>query len=377
MRSKKKSHSKLARIRAKRMARLRQQQSMLSRAKSALPTFLVGLVIIIGMVGAFILWRSPSVLPVPEGDVKFFQIATGSVGGTYYPVGKAIASVISKPPGDVSCSDGGKCGVDGLIAIAKASPGSVANVRGVNSGAIESALAQADIVTWAYEGKGPFEKDGKFENLRVIASLYPEAVHLVVAKSSGITSVEDLRGKRVSLDRPGSGTYIDALLILNAYGISEKIIIRHMVDASQASDMILAGELDAYFMIAGTPSLAISDLAERSMIDIIPITGVPADKLKAENTYFVTTKIAAETYKGLGEIETLSVRALWITHNRTSRKQIRRILSALWRKENKETFLKGHIKTKLITPKTALEGIAIPLHRGARDYYVEHGFLEH
>jgi len=376
MRAKRKNPSKLVRIRARRMAASRQRQNLFSRAKSVLPKFLAGLVVIAGMVAAFVLWRSPSVLPVAEGNVKFFQIATGSVGGTYFPVGKAIASVISKPPGDVTCEQGGKCGVDGLIAVAKASLGSVANVRAINAGNIESALAQADIVTWAYEGKGPFVKDGKLENLRVIASLYPEAVHLVAAKGSGISRVEDLRGKRVSIDRPGSGTYIDTILILNAFGISQTDIIRHEVDASQASDMILAGELDAYFLIAGSPSLAISDLADRSMIELIPIAGAPADRLKAENSFFVTTTIAAGTYKDLGEIETLSVRALWITHKDTDRKLVRKILAALWRKENKKAFLKGHVKTKLITPQTALEGIAIPIHPGARDYYIKRGFLE-
>ncbi|HFC04078.1 MAG TPA: TAXI family TRAP transporter solute-binding subunit [Rhizobiales bacterium] len=377
MRSNRKKPSKLALIRAKRMARSQQNQSFLNRVRSALPTFLAGLVIIAGLVAAFVVWRSPSVLLSPEGNVKFFQIATGSVGGTYYPVGKAIASVISKPPGDIACEQGGKCGVDGLIAIVKAAPGSVANVRAVNSGTVESALAQADIVTWAYEGKGPFETEGRLKNLRVIASLYPEAVHLVVAKGSGIKNIGDLRGKRVSIDRPGSGTQIDSLLILKAYGISKKDIIGHMVDASQASDMILSGDLDAYFMIAGTPSLVVSDLAERSSINLIPITGVPAEKLKAENSYFVTTRIPAGTYKGLGQVETLSVRALWITNVKTSRKLVRKILAALWRKENQKTFLNGHSKTKLITPQTALEGIAIPLHRGARDYYIKRGILQH
>ncbi len=370
-----KKTSRLAGLRAKRMVLLQQQQGLLSRIQSNLPTFLVGLVVIAGLVGAFVLWRSPSVLPVPEGNVRFFQIATGSVGGTYYPVGKAIASVISKPPGTVSCEEGGKCGVKDLIAIAKASPGSVANVRAVNSGTIESALAQADVVTWAYEGNGPFEEEGKFDNLRVIASLYPEAVHLVAAKGSGIKRIEDLRGKRVSIDRPGSGTQIDALLILNAYGITKKDIIGHMVDASHASDMILAGELDAYFLIAGTPSLVISDLSARKKIDLIPIDGAPASKLKTENSYFVPTTIAAGTYEGLSQIETLSVRALWITNATVGRKLVRKILASLWRQENKESFLKGHSKTKLITPETALEGIAIPIHRGARDYYIKRGLL--
>ncbi|PCI92674.1 immunogenic protein [Candidatus Aerophobetes bacterium] len=371
-----KKHSKLTRSRARRMALARERRGAFARIKAGLPTFLVGLVIVAGLVGAYVLWRSPSMLQKQEADVSFFQIATGSVGGTYYPVGKAIASVISKPPGGVPCDDGGKCGVDGLIAIAKTATGSVANVRAVNSGHIESALAQADVVAWAAEGKGPFVTDGKFENLRVIASLYPEAVHLVVAKSSGIARVEDLRGKRVSIDRFGSGTQIDALLILNAYGLHKDDYIQHTIDASQATDMILSGDLDAYFLIAGTPSLAVADLAERSMINLIPIDGEPAEKLKAENTFFVSTKIAADTYKNISEVKTISVRALWITHTAVSGQVIHDVLKALWRPENEKSFLQGHAKTKLIKPQTALNGTAIPLHRGARAYYINQGLLK-
>lgn len=376
MRPGNKKHSKLARARARRMALARERRGLMARLKSSLPTFLVGLVIVASLVGAYVLWRSPWMLNEPEGKVAFFQIATGSVGGTYFPVGKAIASVISKPPGAAPCDEGGKCGVDGLIAIAKAGPGSVSNVRNINSGLIESALAQADVVTWAYEGKGPFINDGGFENLRVIASLYPEAVHLVAAKTSGISKVSDLRGKRVSIDRSGSGTQIDALLILAAYGLNPKDYIQHTVDPSQATDMILNGELDAYFMIAGTPSLAISDLAERSKINLIPLSGEPAEKLRAKSSFFVPNTIPAGTYKGIGAIETLSVRALWITHTEVSGKVIHDVLKALWRKENRETFLKGHAKTKLIKPETALDGIAIPLHRGARAYYINQGLMK-
>ena len=147
-------------------------------------------------------------------DMRFFRIGTGGVTGTYYPIGGLIADIISNPPGARPCDKGGSCGVPGLVAIAQSSNGSVANVDAIHSGALESGFAQSDIAHWAYTGTGIYEGQGKVENLRVIANLYPESFHIVAHDESHIRSVHDLVGKRVSLDEPGSGTLVDARIIL-------------------------------------------------------------------------------------------------------------------------------------------------------------------
>ena len=154
-------------------------------------------------------------------DMAFFRIGTGGTAGTYYPIGGLLANAISAPPGSRACEDGGACGVPGLVASAVASNGSVANVNAIMGGALESGFAQGDVAAWAYTGTGIWEGQPKAEKLRAIANLYPESIHLVATQASGIKSVADLRGKRVSLDEPGSGTLVDAQLILAAAGLAE------------------------------------------------------------------------------------------------------------------------------------------------------------
>ncbi len=139
-----------------------------------------------------------------------------------FPIGGLIANAISNPPGSRACADGGSCGVPGLVATSVASNGSVANANGIAAGTLQSGFVQSDVAYWAYNGTGIYEGRPKAEGLRAIASLYPESFQLVARKGSGIKSVTDLKGKRLSLDEPGSGTLVDARLILAAYGLTEK-----------------------------------------------------------------------------------------------------------------------------------------------------------
>ena len=153
-------------------------------------------------------------------DINFFTIGTGGTAYTYYPVGGVIANAISKPPGSRECGKGGSCGVDGLIASAVSSRGSVDNVNAIISGLRNSGFAQSDVAYWAYTGTGTMEGSKPATGLRTIAALFEEHIHLVALADSGINSVADLAGKRVSLDEPGSGTYVDANLILESNGLS-------------------------------------------------------------------------------------------------------------------------------------------------------------
>jgi TRAP transporter TAXI family solute receptor len=178
---------------------------------------------------------------------QFFRIGTGGTAGTYYPVGGMIANAVSQP---------GK-----IVATAQASNGSVANVNGIAGGAMESGFSQADVATWAQKGTGIYEGKPNVPGLRLIANLYPESVHVVVKKGSGIKSVADLKGKRVALDEPGSGTLVNARAILAAYGVSEKDIKPEYIKPNQAGDKMKDGSLDAFFFTGGAPAGAIAELA--------------------------------------------------------------------------------------------------------------------
>ena len=125
--------------------------------------------------------------------MQFFRIASGSAGGTYFPMAGLLAQVISNPPGARTCAKGGNCGMENLVAIAQSAHGSVANVNSIKSDQVESGFAQSDVTFWAYSGSGPFKGKKPIKKLCVLASLYPEHVHVVSGKDRGIKSVNDAR----------------------------------------------------------------------------------------------------------------------------------------------------------------------------------------
>ncbi|ORE97361.1 TAXI family TRAP transporter solute-binding subunit [Aurantimonas sp. 22II-16-19i] len=307
-------------------------------------------------------------------DMKFFRIATGGTAGTYFPIGGLLANAISNPPGSRACDEGGSCGAPGLVATAIASNGSVANVNAIGSGAIESGFSQSDVAYWAQTGTGVFEGKGKVEKLRAIANLYPESIHLVASKASGIQSVADLKGKRVSLDEPGSGTLVDARLILKAYGITEADIEPEYLKPNQAADRMRDGAMDAFFFVGGFPAGAIVELASNNPITIVPIAGAEAEKVTSDYDFFATNTIPAGTYDGQdADVTTLSVGAQWVTSADQPEELIYEITKALWNDNTRKFLDAGHAKGKEITAESALSGVAIPLHPGAQKFYDEAG----
>jgi TRAP transporter TAXI family solute receptor len=308
-------------------------------------------------------------------EMTFFRIGTGGVAGTYYPIGGLIADIISNPPGARPCDKGGSCGVPGLVAIAQSSNGSVANVDAVQSGDLESGFAQSDVTYWAYTGTGIYEGKGKAGNLRAITNLYPESMHIVARKGAGIASVRDLRGKRVSLDEPGSGTLVDARIVLAAFGLGEADLSSAYVKSSRAIAMIEEDELDAFFIVAGYPTASVLDLCELSGCELVPIQGPEVDVLLEQYPFFARDVIPAGTYPGVGETNTVSVNAQWIVGARIDEELVYGITKALWHDNARALLDAGHAKGRAITLQTALDGIAIPLHPGAERYYREAGLL--
>ena len=304
-------------------------------------------------------------------DVRFFRIGTGSTAGTYFPVGGLIASAISHPPGSRECESGGSCGVPGLIAVAQSTRGSVSNILGISDGSLDSGLSQADVAYWAYNGQGVFKAWGAFTKLRSIANLFPESIHLVVRRDAGIFKVQDLKGKRISLDREGSGTRVDALLILEAYGIGLEDIEAAALAVGDAADLLREGELDGFFMVVGAPATAITLLAEDSLITLVPITGPEADKLHTAHPFLAKDRIEAGTYFNVPATETLSVGAQWLVSTDTPADLVYEITRALWHENTRRLLDRGHPMGQRIQPASALSGLVVPLHPGARRYYSE------
>lgn len=309
-------------------------------------------------------------------EMRFFRIGTGGVAGTYYPIGGLIADIISNPPGARPCEKGGSCGVPGLVAIAQSSNGSVANIDAVRAGALESGFAQSDIAYWGYSGTGIFEGQGEYKNLRAIASLYPESIHLVARKGAGISSVKDLKGKRISLDEPGSGTLVDSLIILEAFGLSEDDVDAVYLKPSPAIAEIEAENLDAFFVVAGYPTGSVAELASSVGAELLPIEGPEVEALLEKYEFFTKDEIPAGTYDGIDRTPTISVGAQWIVSAETDDDLVHGITSALWHGNARKLLDSGHAKGQAITLDTALNGIGIPLHPGAERFYKEQGLLK-
>ena len=310
-------------------------------------------------------------------EMKFFRIGTGGTAGTYYPIGGLLANAISNPPGSRACDQGGSCGVPGLVASALSANGSVANINAIAGGSLESGFSQSDVATWAYTGTGIWEGKEPVESLRAIANLYPESIHLVASAESGISSVADLKGKRVSLDEPGSGTLVDAKIILGGYGLSEEDIQPEYLKPDQAADRMRDGAMDAFFFVGGYPAGAISELASQHDVKLVPISCDEAPKICEDFQFFAADTVPGGTYEGSdGDVNTLSVGAQWVTSADQPDDLIYEITKALWNDNTRKQLDAGHAKGKAITKDTALNGIGVPLHPGAEKFYKEAGLLK-
>jgi len=312
-----------------------------------------------------------------ERKPVFFTIATGSVAGVYFPVGGLIASVISHPEGENRCEETARCGPQGLTAAAQVSEGSVRNVRLVNDGRVQSGLAQADIVSLAYRGQGPFLGNAPATELRAIANLYPEVMHLVVRKDAGITGLEDLAGKRLSIDAPGSGTHTNARLLIDALGLApEQLPELSFTNPDRSADRLLDGEIDGFFFVAGAPVRTIWDLAKTGEIALVPIAGPAADAVREAQPYLSSARIAEDAYPGLPPVQTLSVGgALWIVSADVDEALVYGITQALWHPANRALFREAGPEGRLLDIRTATAGVPIPFHPGAERYYIERNLL--
>lgn len=306
---------------------------------------------------------------------SFFIIATGPSAGTYFPVGEAIAGLVSHPPGLHRCQTEGVCGPSGLIASARTSAGALANVVDVNAHRVNSGLAQADVVAEAVAGAGAFEKLGPQRNIAIIADLFPEDLHLVAARNAHIASVAQLRGKRVSLGDPASGTIVTARAVLAAYRIASWRIKARELTSDVAADELEKGNLDAFFFVGGAPVGLVRDLIARRKAVLVPIDGAGRERLIAHVPSLTAVTLPAGTYPDTGALQTVSVRALWIVNCAEPNDTIYAITRALFDADNRGLLDQSHPAARMIRLETATQILPAPLHPGARSFYRQKGKL--
>jgi uncharacterized protein len=286
------------------------------------------------------------------------SIATGGTGGVYYPYGGGLAELINRH-------------IDGYAAVAEVTGASVENMGLIARGDSDLALALADTVYQAYNGIGRFE-GRRIESVRALASIYPNAVQIVTLSGSGITSLQDLKGKRVSVGAPGSGTEVNAQALLEANGISYDDIRVQRLNFNETADALRDGDIDAGFWSVGPPTSSIMSLAATRDIALVPITDEEVAKAREVEPVFARYELRAGIYdKVEAAVQTISIPNVLAVNADMSDELAYEITKVLF--EKTEELIAIHPAARDTTVDFSLTSTPVPLHPGAIRYYEEIG----
>lgn len=289
-------------------------------------------------------------------------LATGGVGGTYHPYGIALANLFN-----------GK--IANINVIPQNTGASIENLRLVNKKDAELAIAQNDMLDYAYGGREMF-KD-RLPNIRAIATLYPEVIQIVVRADSDINTFGDIKGKKFGVGPPGSGTEVNFRQLLDSSGFDYKALAPAYVSFAQGADQFKAKLIDGFIVTAGTPNPAIANLGAGAE-PAIRIIGLPEGmiaRLTQKYSFLTPYTIQPNTYRGQTEpVKTLAVQATLITNSEVSDDVIYIITKTLF--ESRGELAQTNDKGKELSLETALAGISVPLHPGAAKYYREKGLIK-
>ena len=297
------------------------------------------------------------VVATPVFAQEQLSIATGGTGGVYFPMGGGLAEIIN-----------GK--IDGYSATAEVTGASVENMGLVATCDADLAIALADTVQQGYTGTGRFEGNA-LPMVRGLASLYANMIQIVALEGSGITTLEDLRGKRVSVGAPGSGTEVNAAAILNANGMTYDDIEEQRLNFNETADALANGDIDAGFWSVGAPTSSILNLATTNSIVMIELSDAEIAAARAADPIFAQTTLDAGIYDGVGATTVLGVPNVLVVSSEMSDDLAYAITSAMF--ENIEDLRAVHPAANQTTVEFTLAATPIPLHPGAIRYFEEIG----
>jgi len=287
-------------------------------------------------------------------------LATGGTAGTYYPFGGAMAKIWNSKIKDMNVT-------------AQTSGASAENVRLINKKEVELALVQSDTLDFAFNATEAFKEPLKAMN--AIAVLYPEVIQVVVAAGGPIKSIADLKGKKVGVGAPGSGTEANFRQLLDAYGMKKEDVNAQFLSFSESAEAYKDKHIDAFIVTAGIPNAGIMDVATQNEIRILNIPADVAAKLTKKYPFLAAVKVPANTYKGqTAEVSTVAVNAVLIVGSSLKEAMVYNLTKALF--ENQAELAAAHAKGKELNMKTAVTGVSIPFHPGAVKYYKEKGLMK-
>jgi TRAP transporter TAXI family solute receptor len=295
-------------------------------------------------------------------EARYLRVGTGPPGENHFSLGSLIASAISAPPG-LPCNHNGGCGVAGLIAVASATAGSEANLETLEEGRLDAALIEADTPTPAGHKGDP---------VRAIANLSLDQMQLVVLKDGPIRSLRDLKGKRISLGEQGSGTHLHAHQLLSALGFKDNEVKEDNLRSALAADAMLAGKLDAFFVMDEAPVPTIAELAKIKPIRLIGVSGPAVEKMRKGDALLEPSRIPAGTYAGIdADIPTVAVGLIFVVSAKLPDDLVYGITKSLWQPETQQVLNEARRGALPITEAGAVTGLGVALHPGAQRFYSE------
>ena len=295
-----------------------------------------------------------------SGSEKYnLIIGTGGVGGTYYPLGGALASVWTKY-------------LDNVTVSAQSTGASVENTQLLENGEVELALTQNDLAEYAVKGEYMFTK--KYEKMQLIGRLYSEPIQVFVRNDSGIKSIADMAGKRISVSYPGSGANANAEQLLGVFGITVNDIKAEYPSNSDTADRMKDGLLDGMLTTTGAPNATFQEMCMSADCTLLSLSDEDCDKIIAQYPFFAKYTIPAGSYEGQTEdVQTLCVQSVLAVSTDLSEDLVYDLTKTLW--EN-QTELSGMLSALSdLSVDNALEGITIDFHPGAVKYYKEIGMM--
>ncbi|WP_297965014.1 TAXI family TRAP transporter solute-binding subunit [uncultured Anaerovibrio sp.] len=290
-----------------------------------------------------------------DGGKKFLNIATGGTAGTYYPIGGAMSEILNNE-------------IKGMNASAQSTGATVANINMLKEGQVDLAIVQNDITYYAANGTEMFEGK-KVENIKGIATLYPETCQIVTLDGKGIKSIADLKGKRVAVGAMGSGAEANARQILAAYGITYDDIDEQFLSFSEAASALKDGNVDAAFLTAGYPTAAVQDIASQNKVRLLPVEAAKADALIAKYPFYTKVTIPAGTYGMTEPVEAISVMAMLVCSDKVDDALGYEVTKALF--THLDRIQAAHAAAKAITKEGATKGMPIPMNAGAEKFFKE------
>jgi TRAP transporter TAXI family solute receptor len=288
-------------------------------------------------------------------------MGTGGLAGVYYPIGGAIAKIITNK-------------VQGIEATVQTSAAGMENLRLLSLKEIDMGLVQNSDAYNAFNGL-MFFKDKPIKNIRGIAVLYPQPIQIVVRADSKINSFYDLKGKRVGVGAPGSGEETTFRRLLSVYKMTYDDIDEKLISLAEQAAQFKDRHIDAMWYVSGVPTSGILDVASVHAIKLVPISGKERDDLIKMDPYFIKSTVPKGSYPGMTQdVETVASPAYLICLESLKTDDVYRITKAIF--DNLKDIAASHKQGENVKLETALIGSTIPLHPGAEKFYKEKGLVK-